>query len=70
MNTIMNIFVNQKKIIISKESTIINILADLDVEDKYLAVEINETILPKSEYDKYIIQENDKIEIINAIGGG
>jgi thiamine biosynthesis protein ThiS len=66
----MNIFVNQKKIIISKESTIINILADLDVEDKYLAVEINETILPKSEYDKYIIQENDKIEIINAIGGG
>ena len=66
----MNIFVNQKKIIISKESTIINILANLDIEDKYLAVEINETILPKSEYDKYIIQENDKIEIINAIGGG
>ena len=66
----MNIFVNQKKIIISKESTIINILANLDIEDKYLAVEINETILPKSEYAKYIIQENDKIEIINAIGGG
>jgi|TARA_B100001245_G_scaffold175907_1_gene134259 thiamine biosynthesis protein ThiS len=66
----MNIFVNQKKIIISKESTIINILANLDIEDKYLAVEINENILPKSEYDKYIIQENDKIEIINAIGGG
>ena len=70
MSTIMNIFVNQKKIIISKESTIINILANLDIEDKYLAVEINENILPKSEYDKYIIQENDKIEIINAIGGG
>jgi thiamine biosynthesis protein ThiS len=66
----MNIFVNQKKIIISKESTIINILANLDIKDKYLAVEINENILPKSEYDKYIIQENDKIEIINAIGGG
>ncbi len=66
----MNIFVNQKKIIISKESTIINILANLDIEDKYLAVEINETILPKSEYGKYIIRENDKIEIINAIGGG
>ena len=66
----MNIFVNQKKVIISRESTIINILANLDIKDKYLAVEINETILPKSEYDKYIIQENDKIEIINAIGGG
>jgi sulfur carrier protein len=66
----MNIFVNQKKIIISKESTIISILTNLDIEDKYLAIEVNETILPKSEYDKYIIQENDKIEIINAIGGG
>ena len=66
----MNIFVNQKKIVASKESTIINILENLDIENKYLAVEVNETILPKSEYDKYIIQENDKIEIINAIGGG
>ena len=66
----MNILVNQKKIIISKESTVISILTNLDIEDKYLAIEINETILPKSEYDKYIIQENDKIEIINAIGGG
>tara|TARA_B110000263_G_C15235793_1_gene476973 strand:+ start:269 stop:469 length:201 start_codon:yes stop_codon:yes gene_type:complete len=66
----MNIFVNQKKIIISKESTVISILTNLDIEDKYLAIEVNETILPKSEYDKYIIQENDKIEIINAIGGG
>ena len=66
----MNIFVNQKKIVAPKESTIINILENLDIENKYLAVEINETILPKSEYDKYIIQENDKIEIINAIGGG
>ena len=70
MSTIMNIFVNQKKTIISKESTIISILTNLDIEDKYLAIEVNETILPKSEYDKYIIQENDKIEIINAIGGG
>ena len=42
----MNIFVNQKKVIISRESTIINILANLDIKDKYLAVEINETILP------------------------
>jgi|TARA_B100001146_G_C16186839_1_gene437250 thiamine biosynthesis protein ThiS len=66
----MNILVNQKKIIISKESTVISILTNLDIEDKYLAIEVNETILPKSEYDKYIIQENDKIEIINAIGGG
>ena len=70
MSTIMNIFVNQKKIIIPKESTIISILANLDIEDKYLAIEVNENILPKSEYDKYIIQENDKIGIINAIGGG
>ena len=66
----MNIFVNQKKIVAPKESTIINILENLDIENKFLAVEVNETILPKSEYDKYIIQENDKIEIINAIGGG
>ena len=35
-----------------------------------IAVEINENILPKSEYTNYVISENDKIEVVSFVGGG
>ena len=35
-----------------------------------IGVEVNESIVPKSEYDHFKLQENDKIEIISAVGGG
>nr|VFJ64931.1 MAG: sulfur carrier protein [Candidatus Kentron sp. DK] len=37
---------------------------------KRVAVEINEEILPRSEYDRYELQEGDRVEIVRAIGGG
>ena len=35
-----------------------------------MAVEVNESIIPKSEYGSFNLEENDKVEIINAVGGG
>ena len=35
-----------------------------------IAVEINEEILPKSEYDNTVFQEGDVVEIVNFVGGG
>lgn len=36
----------------------------------YIAVECNCAILPKSEYDSYIIADGDVIEVVNFVGGG
>lgn len=36
----------------------------------YIAVEVNGAILPKTEYDSYIINDEDIIEIVNFVGGG
>ena len=35
-----------------------------------MAVEINEIIIPKSEYTKYQLKDGDMVEVINAVGGG
>ena len=35
-----------------------------------MAIEVNEMIIPKSEYAKYLLKENDIVEVINAVGGG
>ena len=50
--------------------TIAQLLKDREIENKYIAVEVNEIIIPKSDYLKYEIKNGDKVEIITAIGGG
>jgi sulfur carrier protein len=35
-----------------------------------MAVAVNMKIVKKDEWDKYFIQENDKIEALNFVGGG
>ena len=35
-----------------------------------MAVEVNQTIVPKSKYESFRLKENDKVEIISAVGGG
>ncbi len=35
-----------------------------------IAVELNGDILPKAEYDKTVLKDGDKVEIVNFVGGG
>ena len=66
----MNVYVNQKLTIVNNDTSLDKFIESLAISDKYFAVEINMVIIPKSEFSKYILQENDKIELINAVGGG
>ena len=42
----------------------------LAVHEEKIAIELNGTILPKQQYRKRKIKNNDKIEIVQFIGGG
>tara|TARA_A100001388_G_C28741170_1_gene486968 strand:- start:843 stop:1043 length:201 start_codon:yes stop_codon:yes gene_type:complete len=66
----MNIILNNQLEKIPETYTVKNLLADKNIKTKYFAVEINRNIVPKSTYCKYYLKENDKVEIITAIGGG
>lgn len=46
------------------------LLENLELTGKRVAVEINESIVPKSQHSNWTIQADDTIEIIHAIGGG
>lgn len=50
--------------------TISEYLADTDYSLGRIAVERNGDIVPKTEYDKVIIEENDVIEVVSFVGGG
>ena len=66
----MKIIVNQKSLVLDDKISIERLLAELSVSTEYMAIEVNEVIVPKSEYTKYLLKENDIVEVINAVGGG
>ena len=66
----MIISVNKKYIEVDDNITIESMLFFLEIKTEFIAVEVNSTIVPKSEFAIHMLSENDKITIINAVGGG
>ncbi|GIR64663.1 MAG: hypothetical protein Ct9H90mP18_10840 [Gammaproteobacteria bacterium] len=66
----MIISVNKKDIEVDDNITIESMLFFLEIKTEFIAVEVNSTIVPKSEFAIHMLSENDKITIINAVGGG
>lgn len=50
--------------------TVSEYLTSNNYNPKFVAVELNGSILPKSEYSNYVINENDTLEIVTFVGGG
>ena len=46
------------------------VIDELKYDRTRIAVEINEEIVPKADYDKTIIKEGDIIEVVSFVGGG
>ena len=66
----IQIYINGKKKNININCSIINILEEYSLKNKLVAVEINQVVIPKSNYKTKKINKNDKIEILELIGGG
>lgn len=46
------------------------LLAELKLKPNRIAVEINQAVVAKAEYDHTIINQGDHVEVINFVGGG
>jgi len=55
---------------IKEDSNADELLELLEITSKRLAIEVNENILPRSQFQTYRFKANDKVEIVHAIGGG
>ena len=66
----MNIILNNKSDEVNDGITIKELLYYKKIRTRYIAIEINKKIIPKSSYCEHELREGDKIEIITAIGGG
>ena len=52
------------------EATLGELVVQLDLAHKRLAVEVNEVVVPKKEHDNTILTAGDRIEIVSFVGGG
>ena len=65
----MNITVNGDNLAFSG-STIADLVSELALTGRRLAVEVNRDIVPKSQHGEFRLNEGDEVEIVHAIGGG
>ena len=54
----------------SFNSNIKDLVVFLGFQNQRIALEVNELIIPKSKYSTFLLNDNDKVEVINAVGGG
>ncbi len=66
----MNIQLNGESRQLPSEASVWQLINELGVADKRLAVEVNEEIIPRSLYEQHCLQHGDQVEIIHAVGGG
>jgi len=60
---------NGKKISIKPNFSLMDLLKKYKLTNKKVAIEHNGIIIPKISYKKKYLKNNDKVEIVNFIGG-
>ncbi|QDV48133.1 sulfur carrier protein ThiS [Gimesia fumaroli] len=55
---------------VPEEFTVAELLAQLGLQPKYLAVERNLILIPREEHAACMLQAGDRLEIVTLVGGG
>ncbi len=54
----------------SNIGTVQELLNELGIKPGRVAVEVNLSIIKKTDYDSHRLNDGDKVEIVNFVGGG
>jgi sulfur carrier protein len=53
------------------DCNLIEVLEKVQITNQFgVAIAVNNTVVPKTEWEKYIVKDRDTILVINAIFGG
>ena len=66
----ISIILNGQSKQIDDDINIDQLLQSMDLSEKRLAVEINQQIISRSDFPSHNLKDQDKVEIVQAIGGG
>jgi len=66
----MKITLNGEDRSLDRPMTVSELLLELGAAGKRVAVEVNQEIVPRSEHTQYQLKNDDRVEVVQAIGGG
>ena len=66
----MRIFLNGEEKMIGDPLTVSQLLRELGLGERRVAVEINQEIVPRSRHATCTLKRDDRIEVVFAVGGG
>lgn len=66
----MRITLNGDPFQLDKPVTIAELLAQLEIDPRRVAVELNLVVLKRPTFETTTIKEGDEVEIVNFVGGG
>jgi len=66
----MKIIVNGHEREFNENMTLQEVLKALSLEGKVMAAAVNMNIIKQDEWDKHVIHEGDKLELLDFVGGG
>lgn len=66
----MNITVNGKPIICNDQSTITDLLLQLQLSSDTVIIEKNKELIPTKDFSSTILEEKDILELLHFVGGG
>lgn len=66
----MHIYLNGERHEVSTNITAAQLIEELGLADRRLAMEINQEIVPRSQHATHTLNAQDRVEIVHAIGGG
>jgi sulfur carrier protein len=66
----MRITINGEAKDVAVEVTLAQLVEQLDMQPKYIAVERNRELVPRAQHSACILKSGDELEIVTLVGGG
>jgi len=66
----MHITINGNQTELDDDSSLQQLLQHLKIGEGRIAIELNGEIIPRSQFQQQLLSKGDRVEIVQAIGGG
>jgi sulfur carrier protein len=66
----ITILLNGEAFPLEKEHSLAALIASLNLSGQAIAVAVNRQIIPRARWQDQLLQTQDKVDVVRAIGGG
>lgn len=66
----MKVFINGEEKMVESGVTLTGLLSELGVSETRIAVELNEAVIRRRDWESTPVSDGDKIEVVHFVGGG